>query len=518
MAAEASVSAIAPAAPARSGRFALNLASNLAKLGLTMLIGAWYVPFLIRQLGPAAYGMIPLASMITSYMALITFGMEAAMARSMAISLERKDYRHANVVFNVALWGNLALVCMLAIPAATIVLNVEHLIRIPPGYETATRWVFAGTVAAFLLNQIRAPFAASCFCLNRLDLQNVLIVGETLTRVGLVVLLFLVVAPRIEFVGLGILAGTAASTLVAVWLWRELTPDLRVRVRDFDWATLKGLISTGGWVIVNQIGVLLFVNIDLVLANRLFGPKESGRYAAVLIVPTLLRTMSTAVGEIFAPTMFQMYARGETAALEAYLKRAIKFVGLVMALGIGLICGFSRPLLTLWLGPDFGDLSSLLVLMAAPLCIGLSMYPLFAVPLAADRVKVPGVVTLVVGLINVGLVFLLARFLGWGLYGIAAAGGISLTLRHLLFTPFYGAAVLKRPYTTFFRPVVPIVLATFATIGSCRLLQLGWNFSSWMDLATAAMAVSALYAASICLLLSSEERSALKEIIVRWRN
>src|ERR1700756_5787507 len=103
---EASVGAIPAAAPARSGRFALNLVSNVGKLGLTMLVGAWYVPFLVRRLGPAAYGMIPLASMLTSYMALITFGLEAAVARSLTISLEREGHSNANVIFNVALWGN----------------------------------------------------------------------------------------------------------------------------------------------------------------------------------------------------------------------------------------------------------------------------------------------------------------------------------------------------------------------------------------------------------------------------
>jgi membrane protein EpsK len=517
MATEAAASAIPAAPPARSGRFALNLVSNVGRLGLTMLVGVWYVPFLVRQLGPAAYGLIPLASMITSYMGLVTYSLDTAMGRYLTLALARKDYRDANTVFNVAFWGNVAIAALLAIPAAAAIANVQHIVRIPPGYETATRWLFAGTATAFFLNEIKAPFLASCFSLNRLDLQNVVTVGETLTRVGLVVCLFLVFAPRIEYVGAGILAGTVVSTIGAVWFWRALTPDLHIRFRDFEWTMMKSLCHTSGWIIVSQIGLLLYVNIDLVVANRLFGPEDSGRYAAVLALPTLLRTLGMTVGEIFAPTMYQKYAGGNFEELAAYLNRAIKFLGMVMALVIGLICGFSRPLLQLWLGPAFGDMAPLLCLMAFHLCINLSMYPLYAVPLAANRVKVPGVVTLAVGVLNLALALLLARGFGWGLYGIAGAGAISLTIRHLVFTPLYGAQVLHQPAKTFYRKVIPIIGATLATIGLCRLVLWSWTISSWVDLGMAAMTVSMLFAATACSLLTSEERMALKATIVQWR-
>lgn len=517
MATEATASAIPAVAPAKSGRFALNLASNVGKLGLTMLVGVWYVPFLVRQLGPAAYGLVPLASMITSYMGLVTFSLDTAMGRYLTIALARKDHGEANKVFNVALWGNAAIVGLLAIPALAAIANVQHLVRIPPGYETATRWLFAGTAAAFFLNEIKTPFLASCFALNRLDMQNIVAVAETLTRVGLVVFLFLAVTPRIEYVGAGILAGTVLSTLGAIWLWKALTPELHIRLRDFDWTMMKSLCHTSSWIIVSQIGLMLYVNIDLVVANRLFGPEESGRYAAVLQLPTLLRTLGMTVGEIFAPTMYQIYARGDYEGLAVYLNRAIKFLGLVMALAIGLICGFSKPLLQLWLGPAFGSLAPLMCLMAIHLCINLSMYPLYAVPLAANRVKVPGVVTLAVGVLNLALALLLARGFGWGLYGIAAAGAISLTLRHLVFTPLYGAHVLRQSYKTFYRRVVPTIGATLVAIGMCRLVLWGWVISGWVDLGMAAMTVSVLFLAATYLLLSSEERMALKDAIVQWR-
>src|SRR5882762_2276320 len=105
------------ATTAKPARLTANLCANIAQLGLTMLIGVWYVPFLVRQLGPAGYGLIPLTSLITSYMALITIGLESAVGRFQTLALTRDDHKNANLIFNVALWGNVALCLVLVVPA-----------------------------------------------------------------------------------------------------------------------------------------------------------------------------------------------------------------------------------------------------------------------------------------------------------------------------------------------------------------------------------------------------------------
>src|SRR5678816_3764182 len=141
--------------PARPGRFATNLVANVGQLALSMVVGAWYVPFLVHHLGPAGYGLILLTSLLTSYMGLITLGLESAVARSLALALGKDDHQQANLIFNVSFWGNLALCGVLLIPAGLALANVHHILRIPAGYEAATRWLFAGTILAFLLNQMK---------------------------------------------------------------------------------------------------------------------------------------------------------------------------------------------------------------------------------------------------------------------------------------------------------------------------------------------------------------------------
>src|SRR5438445_11384665 len=103
------------AAPAvKRGRHVVNLCANLGQLGLSLVIGVWYVPFLVRHLGPAAYGLIPLSSALTSYMALITLALNSAVSRYLTISLEKDEHERANLIVNTSLWGSLALTALLS--------------------------------------------------------------------------------------------------------------------------------------------------------------------------------------------------------------------------------------------------------------------------------------------------------------------------------------------------------------------------------------------------------------------
>lgn len=503
------------AAPAdKRGRHIVNLCANLGQLGLSLVIGVWYVPFLVRHLGAAAYGLIPLSSSLTSYMALITLGLNSAVGRYLTISLEQEDHHKANLIFNTSFWGSVILTAFLVLPAAFGIVYLDALINVPAGYSAEARWLFVGATAAFLLNELKTPFDVSSFCRNRFDLRNIVAITELLTRVGLVVLLFYVLRPRISYVGLGIFCGTVISTVGAVWLWKVLTPTLNVRLRDFDRSMLGNLASTGGWVIINQIGAILYLNIDILVANRLFGPEKSGKYAAILQLPYLIRLLGTTVVAVFSPTVLYYFARNDLEGLMVFLRRAIKCLGLVLALPIALMCGFAEPLLRLYLGPGFSELSPLLFLMAAHLCINVAVLPLLGLQLAANKVKTPAIVTVFMGLANLGLALLLAGPVGWGLYGIAAAGAIMLTAKNVCFTPAYGAHILGKRWSSFWGELGLISVVTAGTFCLCRGVLWFRPVTGWISMCALGLLISAVYVlAAYFVFLNREEREMVRGMI-----
>jgi membrane protein EpsK len=179
-----------------------------------------------------------------------------------------------------------------------------------------------------------------------------------------------------------------------------------------------------------------------------------------------------------------------------------------------LACALGEPLLRLWLGPAFGEWSPLLFLMAAHLCINMAINPLLGLQLTANRMKTPGVVTLVMGLGNLGLALLLAGPMQWGLYGIAAAGAIMLTLKNVCFTPLHAAHILGKPRFTFLSEILPIAGMTAGTVLLGRAVAGVWEIGGWGELMLAGFGLSIAYGAAVYgLVLNPAERRMVGAVL-----
>jgi membrane protein EpsK len=137
-----------------------------------------------------------------------------------------------------------------------------------------------------------------------------------------------------------------------------------------------------------------------------------------------------------------------------------------------LIVGLSGRLLPLWLGDGFRDLAGVLALLLVHLPMNLAALPLFGLQVATGHVKVPGLVTGALGLLNLGLALLLAGPVGMGVWGVALAGAIALAAKNVVFTCLFSSRILRVPPGHFLGGTVTIAGLTFATAGAARLLAI----------------------------------------------
>lgn len=492
---------------APKGRFAINLSANLANFGINILVGLWLTPYLIGHLGVAAYGLVPLAITVTSYLALFTTAMNTAVGRFITMALDRQDYAEAQRFFNTSLWGTLAMLAILLGPALWLSAEARHFFNVPEGCENQFAVLFLCTVGVFFVTTLTNPFGIAAFCRNRFDLANAVGVVGSFVRVAAIVLLFDLYVPKVWHIGLATLISSVVGLVLSVFVWHYLTPTLRVQASAFSRRTLAQLTGMGGWMAINQMGTILYLGIDIVVVNRMVGAEAGGQYGAVMIWPAMLRSLAGVVASVFGPTIISLYGRHDAPGVVAYCRQAVKFLGLVIALPTGLICGFAQPLLGIWLGPSFEPLAPLMMLMSIHLCVNLAVLPLFNIQVATNHVRVPGILTCVMGVGNLGLALLLAGPVGWGMYGVAAAGAIMLTTKNIVFTPIYGAHILGIGYRTFYREIFPVIGTTVT------LACLGWWLSynlqlhSWFALGLTGLGlVGAFILATYHFLLTNEER------------
>lgn len=492
-------------------RLPLNIFSNFSWMGLNILVGLWYTPFLIAHLGIAVYGLVPLANSIANYLALMTNGFNSAVSRFLQIDLARDDNEAANRTFNTSVAGALAIFAVILPIAILVSWLAPHVFQVPGGHETDAQWLVLFTMLAFGSAFLAGSFAVSSFASHRFDLRLYVNIIYLFVQIGSVFALFAVLSPRLWQVGVAILISEMVALLGDIVLWRRLTPQLKIRPALFEWARLKTMLRFSGWVLVNQAGALLFLNIDLVVANLVFGAKTAGRYGAVLLFSAFMRTLVGTISGVLDPIMFALYAQNNPAGLARFCRQSVKFIGLTIALPIGLICGLAKPLLTVWLGPAYSDLSWLVVVLVSHLCINLAVVPLFSIQTATNHVRLPGILTLVMGIANAVLAVALALWSGLGYIGIAVAGAIVMTAKNAFFTPLYNARNLRLPWWTFLPNLATTTLACLLVSAAGYWMSINFTLTGWLQLALGAAVIAGIYLlAAYFLGLNPDERLLLR--------
>jgi O-antigen/teichoic acid export membrane protein len=474
----------------------------------------WFTPFLIGYLGIAAFGMVPLVNSLVIYMAILATAQNSTVSRFLAIELEQGDRLGANKTFNTALSAIAATFFALSPLILLLSLNFPVIFDVPQGWEKDVSWLFAIVAAGFFVTVIGNNFGVSPFIYSRFLLINAVNLVALLARIGFVVILFSLFRARLSYVGGGILIGALISLLGFVLLWRKFTPELHVQITAFECSRLRPMMGMGGWITVNMVGAMLLERVDLVVVNVFFGAAMTGGYAAVAQFSPLMESLVTAAAGVFRPVVLLKYAQGDFEALQRLSSQAIKLLGLGLALPVGLLCGFSRPLLAIWLGPTFGHLSILLVILVFHQSLNLSVRPLLDVQNAYNKVRWPGIATLLSGAASLGLAVLLAEWGRWGLAGVALAVGAAWTAKNCLYMPVYTAHIMELPWWTFLPSLIPTAMGTLfvgITSYSLALLRMPDN---WFALMGSAILVSLLYAVAVWVIgLSRADRTLLKDLI-----
>lgn len=486
-----------------------NLITTVIGFMFSIVTGLWFTPYLVHRLGPSVYGLLPLATTIVSYFSLLSQTLSAALTRNLSLTLGQGDQSRTNRVFGTILTAASLICFALLIPLAVTAVLAPRMFDIPPGMGLETQILFAVVALSFLMSLISICFTAVSFSVNQIYLNNIANMVQTLSRIAFTVLAFQFVAPRVFYAAVAIFLAAILSLALNVLFAKRSLPWLRMSGFAYDGEVFRGVYRTSSHQLVMQFGTVIIMSCEIVLVNRLFGHYDSGRYAVVIQWTLLLRNATVALVVLFVPTMLSYYARHDIDGLVRYARRAMRWVGLCVALPAGYLCGLSPQILTVWVGPEFANMWPIMCVQLAPLVIVSAVVPLYTISLAADRVLPSGIVQLLTSLVAIGLAIVSVQYGGFGMIAIALAVGWTLLAKELAFMPIYTARNIKRSPATFY-PALLSGVAMFALA-----LMLSWlagrvfALHSYLALGLVGVGVSIPYAIVALAILGAEDRSIL---------
>ncbi|GEP89247.1 Membrane protein involved in the export of O-antigen and teichoic acid [Chitinophaga terrae (ex Kim and Jung 2007)] len=466
-----------------SYEMSLNLATNFLALILNIVLGLVVVPFYISRIGVDGYGVIALATSFSSYLSIITIAIDAAVGRNFTLAIRGNDENTANAIYSSSVIAASLLILALTPLLAWFLWDIDKMVSYTGQSTGAMRWVFAAIISSYVLTFLRGLFLVPAFAANKIYIQRIIAIMEIVVRTVLVFVL-LNISGDLGWIGIAFLAASVVTFTAALYWIKRQFPFLRLKAASFNKEIVGYMASMSLWLVLNQIGTLLFINIDIILLNHYYGPTMTGEFSTVAQWHTLLRSFAGVFVAIFTPVVYKFYADKDFSNLLKFSKYSVVVMGLVLAIPIGIVVAYSDVILKLWVGSHFVKFYPLMILLTGHLIFNLAVLPILSINSVYNKVKIPGLTSFVCGVFNLVIGIAVIKLFDWGIYSVAIVSAVLLTLKNLVFTPTYAAKTLGQPawlyYPSIMRGTALFIWVLILSWGARHLVVPGSWFSLFM--------------------------------------
>jgi O-antigen/teichoic acid export membrane protein len=398
---------------------------SYVSIGINILIGLLYTPWMISSIGKEDYGIYILAtSVITIF--LFDFGLGSAVTRFISRYLAEKRVDKVNkflgIVAKLYLSIDLFFVCILSgvyffIPEIYKELTPDEIEKFKVVYVIVASY----SILSF-------PF---------IPLDGVITAHEKFVQLKLAELfnkIFVVVTmAACLWVGYGLYALVLVNTvagiltilikLVVIRKCTEVELDISYRNKN----ELKEIASYSGWVTVTALAQRLIFNIAPTILGIVSGSVEIAVFGIAMTFEGYVFSFANALNGLFLPRVTHLTLNDDGNSVLPLMIR----VGRIQIFIIGLLIlgfvGVGHDFINLWIGPDFSSVYECTIFLIIPSFFFLPQLIGSNAILAQNKVKSQAYVFLIMGLFNVIVGYFLAdRF---GALGFSISVFLAYTIR-----------------------------------------------------------------------------------------
>jgi O-antigen/teichoic acid export membrane protein len=421
---------------------ALNSFWNLAGQTSPLLIAAFAIPVLIRQLGVDRFGVLTLAWILVGYLGLLDLGIGRAITKLLAEKMALGDSGAASSLIGTAIFSMMLLGVLLGGVLCALAPWLAHsALKVPAPLQSET-------MRSLYLMAIAIPFVtlANGFR-GMLEAQQSFGVINVL-RVGLGAVTYLGPLAVVPFSRnlVPVVATLVGARLISCglhfWLCKRLIPAFSLDV-DWNHKSLRELLSFGGWISVSNIISPIMVYLDRFLIGSLISMAAVAYYTTPFELVTKLWVIPTSLVSVLFPAFSETLAVGNNDRASLLYEGGVSSI-LAMLFPLTLVVVLFAPeALHLWLGTEFARRSGPVLQILA---IGVFINSLANVPYALLQASGRPDLTAKLHLIELpcyaGLLYWTIRF--HGIEGAAAAWAFRLFGETVILF-FLVSLIVKRP-------------------------------------------------------------------------
>lgn len=349
---------------------------NLAGFGLPLLLGLVAIPYLIKQVGVEAFGVLTLVWALIGYFSLFDFGLGRALTQQVATNRVSGQIHQLPSLIKTGLFFTAAtgliggiLLAVLAEPLGFKWLRVGIPLQLSTFYALliASFGIPMTTLTTGLRGILEAYEDFKAVNLLRMVLGS--------ANFGLPVVIVMVFGPALALMVGSLIVARLVVLVAHFYLVYKKLPAGWLNAK-FSKHNMRSLLSFGAWMTVSNIISPLMVTADRFIISTVLGASVVAYYTVPFEVVSKISIIPGALSAALFPRIASMLVIETLGAKHLYYQ-SIKIVAAAMLPICALTAIGSHWGLSIWLGKEFADHSWSIVSILA---VGIFVNGMAAVP------------------------------------------------------------------------------------------------------------------------------------------
>lgn len=428
-------------------------------------INLFITPRITNSIGIEAYGYVTLAKNFVTYATILTAALNSYAARYMSVAFLRNEKEKFDRYTSTIFISDFAIGLILLIVGSIFTFNADYIINIEPKLINDVKILFLLSFMAFFINTISTVFMSTGYIKDRIDLVNILKTYSYIIEIIILVICFWLIEPNVWYIGLSSLSMALVILIGAYYLTKHLLPESKISKKYYDVRVLKDLVINGLWNSVNSLGNTLNSGLDLLVSNLMLTNIAMGQVSVAKTINNIIFALYTAISQAFQPKLLKCYSDGNIVALVKTLKLAMRVSGVITNCIFAGFIAIGQDFLSLWLpGQDVKTIYFITIIAMLPCITEGCIYPLYYVYTLTIKNKIPCIITIIGGFLNIVSMYLIIKFTNLGVYSIVITTAVIMNFIGLVTNPIYVSKCLRVKKGTFYPAILFNLLCLVLTI------------------------------------------------------
>lgn len=464
-------------------RLVVTLMSTSLATVMSFVVSFFLTPFITSKLGTEAYGFVTLSKNFVSYAVIVSTALDSYATRYIAMEYHNKNFKKANNYVSSTFYGDVIIASSIVGIGFFFVLFMDRFLNISPELVLSVKLLFLLVFINFFLTTVKTVFNSTAYIKNRLDINGFVRFWGYIVEILLYIIVFCFFPPQVWYVGVVMLIVTAINLTAAVWMFHSMTPELKIKKSYFSIDAVKKLVGNGVWNSINSLGVTLNSGLDLLVTNLLLTNLEMGQIAITKTIASIFSSLEAMLCQPFQPLLLKSYSDGNKTRLHEDLRMSVNVSGFFSALAFAGFFSLGKLFYQLWIpNQDTELLYALTVVTILAYVTEGPVHPLYYIYTLTVKNKIPCIITLLGGVLNVVGMFVLVRYTSMGIYSIVITTTVITTITSLITNPPYMAHCLKMKWYEFYPALLINIVGTVIMTVVFFLVTRAINPNGWIGL------------------------------------